>query len=455
MASTAIPLRPPAPAVATAAVADRAASKADLLCWAVCALGLVNVWRIQALYPVLAPLRLGMVFIAVGLFAWFQASDEPRRWARIYALGHTRLVLLLFGVMLAGVPLGVYPGNALKFIQNVYIGTLLYFLFTVASIRSKRDVERLLLVHLAGALIFTLFVLSRFEVGPSGRLSRLPTYDANDAAMLMVCAMPLAVYFLRKGVAGWLRVVMIIGFGAFVVLLVRSGSRGGFIGFIATMTYLLFRFRAITFRIRAAALVVGVGTIVLAGTERYWEMMRTLLSIKEDYNYTSEGGRKEIWKRGIGYMLRYPVVGVGGNNFGAAEATAEHNRAREAEGKGWIWAAPHNSFVQAGAETGVTGLALFLAMLVLAFRYTLKRPPPRAPGAVQEEWALRMALAGSLIAYCVAGFFLSQAYSPLLYSLLGMVAGLMKVRASEARGIGLRAAGAGPAALSRRRGQPR
>jgi hypothetical protein len=30
----------------------------------------------------------------------------------------------------------------------------------------------------------------------------------------------------------------------------------------------------------------------------------------------------------------------------------------------------------------------------------------------------------SLVAYCIAGFFLSQAYSAFLYSLLGMVVGL-------------------------------
>lgn len=430
MTSTTVPVGPPAEA---AVLRARAASKADLLFWCVCALGLINVWRIQVLYSgLLSPLRLGLVFTGVALFAWFQAADPQRRFHRMLSVPDVRIMLLFFGVALAGVPLGIYPGNALEFIQNSYLATVLYFLYTVAAIRSRTDAERLLLVHVIGAAVYSLFVLTRFSVGSSGRLANLPSYDANDAAMLLVCTMPLAVYFMRKGVSPALRVVMIAAFVAFAVLLVRSGSRGGFIGFIATMTFLLIRFRAIAFRIRAAALVVGVGTILLAGTERYWEMMRTLLNPTEDYNYTGAGGRKQIWERGMGYMLRHPIAGVGVNNFGAAEGRAEHNRLRVAEGKGWIWAAPHNSFVQVGAETGLPGLALFLALVVMAFGYTLKRAPRSPPPAEASGWAMRGAIAGALIGYCFAGFFLSQGYSSYLYSLLGIVAGLKKIE-SEPR----------------------
>lgn len=418
---------------ATAALADRPipglATKPDLLCWTVWILGLVNVWRIQVLYPtILAPLRLGLVFTGVGLIAWAIARDPSRSWPGVVRLLPVRLMLLFFGIVLLGVPLGIYPGNALTFLQNVYVGLLLYFLFTVASVRSREDVERLLLVHLAGATIYSLVVLTRFEVGASGRLSNLPVYDANDVAMFLVCTMPIAVYFMRKGAPFWLRLLMVVPFVLFTIILVRSGSRGGFIGFLATMTYLLLRFKGIPLRIRGLALVVAIGTIALAGTDRYWELMRTLLDPKEDYNYTEAGGRKEIWRRGIGYMFGHPIAGVGVNNFGAAEGEAEHNRERVAEGKGWIWAAPHNSFVQVGAETGVFGLLLFVVLIGGALRFAMRRRH-RSPDPDGD--ALRGAFAGALIAYCTAGFFLSQGYSAYLYSLLGLMAGMMKIETAR------------------------
>jgi hypothetical protein len=419
------PLRAPGSVGSAAAIA--LAKRADMLCWAVWALGLVNVWRIQVLYAsILAPLRLGLVFTALGLFAWFQANDGWRKLSTIQSLTLVRLVLLLFVVMLLGVPFGLYAGNSFKFVRNGYLGVFLYFLLTIASIRSRKDVERLLLVHVIGASIFTLVVLARFGVGASGRLSNLPSYDANDIAMLLVCTMPIAVYFMRRGASPLMRPLMVGAFVIFAILLVRSGSRGGFIGFVATMTYMMVRFRGISVRIRTAAAVAAAGTILVAGSDQYWEMMRTILNPKEDYNYTEAGGRKQIWERGIGYMLANPFVGVGPNNFGAAEAGSELNLQRSAQGKGWVWAAPHNSFVQVGAETGVTGLVLFISLLVIAFRYTMRRASRRVPEDPDAE-ALRGALAGALVGYCFAGFFLTQGYSAYLYSLLAIVAGLMKL----------------------------
>jgi O-antigen ligase len=161
-------------------------------------------------------------------------------------------------------------------------------------------------------------------------------------------------------------------------------------------------------------------------------MMGTILNPKEDYNYTEAGGRKQIWQRGIVYMLEHPIAGVGLNNFGSAEGGSELNRQRASEGKGWVWAAPHNSFVQVGAESGVTGLALFIAILLVTFNYTMRRSS-RGPPADPDWEALKGALAGALIGYCFAGFFLSQAYAAYLYSLLGIVAGMMKIQAQPLR----------------------
>ena len=157
-----------------------------------------------------------------------------------------------------------------------------------------------------------------------------------------------------------------------------------------------------------------------------------MLNPTADYNWLggSESGRMEVWKRGLGYMAERPFLGVGARAFGVAEGHISV-MAEEFEWSkdGFKWSAAHNSLVQIGAELGVFGLVLFVSLLVVAFRtaLTLARGPP---GRIAPDHPTRMlgqALVASLIGYSVAGFFLSQAYAPHLYALLGLLVGLHKV----------------------------
>ena len=424
MTSTALPAR----MSRAARLAGVAVTRPDTLCWAVVAMGFVYVWRIPILMPtLLTPLRLGIVTTAIALLAWVNVNDPMRRWDVLQKLTPIKLLIGICILAVAGIPLGIYPQKSLNFVRVTYSGVAMFLLLTTASIRTRADIKRLMFMHVIGATIFCLYVF-RTEVGASGRLSHLPSYDANDFAMLLVCTLPLAVYFMRTGAKVLTRVFVGFAMALFVVILVRTGSRGGFLGFIAAMLYLLFRFKGIPVRIRIAAIAMGVVTLSLAGTDKYWELMGTLKNPEEDYNYTKAGGRWQIWQRGLGYVEDHPIVGLGFGNFGAAEAWSDLNRARMKQGKGWISAAPHNSFVQVATESGVIGFVLFIALLVVSLRACSQRAPPDPTPEQRDEQAMASALAGALVGYCVAGFFLSQAYSAYLYSLLGIVAGLIKLR---------------------------
>src|SRR5258708_33328068 len=105
--------------------------------------------------------------------------------------------------------------------------------------------------------------------------------------------------------------------------------------------------------------------------------MGTITS-KDDYNHTSETGRMQIWSRGIGYMLANPLLGVGPNNFPAAEGTLSPLAERQQYGIGVRWNAAHNSFVQIGAELGLPGLTLFVAVIASAFAALRRSGPAEA-----------------------------------------------------------------------------
>jgi O-antigen ligase len=147
-----------------------------------------------------------------------------------------------------------------------------------------------------------------------------------------------------------------------------------------------------------------------------------------DYNQTDESGRLQIWKRGLGYMLSRPVFGVGANNFPVAEGRMSAFADRQQWGVGVRWNAPHNSFLQVGAENGVPGLVFFLAMLgsaLVALRRLARRPPPGVSHHASPQ--LIQALTASIIGFAVGAFFLSLAYSELLYMLLAFAVGAQKI----------------------------
>jgi O-antigen ligase len=195
---------------------------------------------------------------------------------------------------------------------------------------------------------------------------------------------------------------------------VWSGSRGGFIALFAVVGFVVLRFAAIPLRWRLSATALVALILVTAASDQYWQQMSTITS-DTDYNHTAETGRLQIWSRGIGYMLQNPVLGLGPGNFQTAEGTLSPLAERQQFGIGVRWNAPHNSFVQIGAELGIPGIALYIAVIASAFR------------ALRQSAALTPALTASLLGFVVGSFFLSLAYSEMLYTLVALAVGVQKV----------------------------
>ncbi|HEU0054814.1 MAG TPA: O-antigen ligase family protein [Longimicrobium sp.] len=383
---------------------------------------LTYVWRLQDLFPVLQAVKL-VPLASLAAIALFLVMDGGARLGAVSRTPLFRLAGALLLLMVLSVPGSVFPGNSFRFIYQDHVKTFLLTVLLMAGVSSTRQVERLAAVQVAGAVIYTVFVLTHFD--PSGgRLQGLVFYDSNDLGMLLVCALPFAVLFLRPGRPVVVRLMAAAAIGVCVLGIVRSGSRGGLLGLAAVALYMLFRFTAFRRGARIGALVGGLALLLVIGNAQYWEMMETLLHPTTDYNWSgnSSEGRMEVWKRGVGYMADRPVLGVGVSGFYVAEGTLSPRARFQQYGRGMKWSAPHNSFVQVGAELGVTGLVLFLLLLRAGFRAA--RPPglaSRDGARASPDLALGQALAASLLGYVVTGFFLSQAYAAFLYTLLGMI----------------------------------
>lgn len=402
----------------------------DLLLVCVAAYLMTAVGRIHQLFPILLPLKPALITAAaaLGLYLFHQRGA---RNARALAAPTTKYVFLLLVWVALSVPGALNAGVAFERF-GTFVKAVALFVLIVGSVRGFRDVERLALVYFVAAAIYAAVVLTRFDVsGAAWRLGGLYYYDANDFATFAVSALPLGLYF-ALGQGRWFR--RLAGAGGLVALLIAivwSGSRGGFLALLGVAVFVLFRFTALKKTWRALGTAVVVITVVTTASTTYWTQMRTILTPAEDYNRTADDGRWNIWKRGIGYMLLHPVFGVGAGNFGVAEGTISPLARRQEVGVGVKWGAAHNSFVQVGAELGVPGLLLLVAFLGSGFvclRRISRRPggAPRPRGGPQ---VLSQALMGSIVGLLIGAFFLSLAYSEMVYALIGLATALRKVTA--------------------------
>lgn len=387
-----------------------------------------GVGRIHDLFPVLAPLKPALLatIAAIGLLLLQQTGRR-----RIVLL-RSRITTVLLGLVLWGalsVPFALTGGVAFHFWMD-FARAVVMCVVLAASVRTARDLERLGLVYFAVIVVYTAIILSRFQLGSDDdwRLGRLYFYDANDLATLIVTAMPIGLYFALAHRWIGLRVLSVVGLLLLAVALIRSGSRGGFLAFLAVAAFILVGFTTISARARIGGLVLILAVLGGTASDRYWTQMQTIVRPNQDYNLTDETGRVKIWERGLGYMLSRPAFGVGMGNFQTAEGTISPMARRSESGHGVRWGAAHNTFVQIGAELGIPGLLLFVGLILSVF-VTLRRVTRYARAGPQMKDLSRLAqsLMAALIGFLVGGFFLSLAYADMLYTLVALSLALAKV----------------------------
>src|SRR2546423_13432316 len=384
----------------------------DALQLALIVLVSLQVWRVHELFPSLAVHGLPILMTVVAVTLLLLGRD-PRR--RLRALNHPAVGIAGGIVALAAlsVPGSLYANRSVDFLLKDYARTVMLMVLVAASVRGFADLRRYAWLQLAGVTLFAAVIVGRAQMGADGRLRDLAYYDVNDLAMLIVCTLPLVLYLWRKPAKPWARVVLAATTVFLLIALGKTGSRGGFLGFVAVGGYLLLRLRGVSTVQRIGTVALLATLLATVASDQYFDRIETILHPSTDYNWSgkSQTGRMEIWRRGVGYMLDHPLLGVGAAAFPVAEGTlAPEALEQRRYGRGFKWSAPHNSFIQVGAELGVGGLVLFVALLAAAFR-TLARlrrapVPPVARGArIVSPTRLSYAVTAPLLASRVSRSF--------------------------------------------------
>jgi O-antigen ligase len=389
----------------------------------------VCVGRPQEIVSALIVLRLGLVTGGLALLAWLMAPGKLSDKIPV-EVPIVRDVMILVGVAMITVPISVWPAHSLLFLFNVLLKTVLLFLLIIYWCRSVQDVRRLIWVYCIASVAVVIPGVFSGHAGQERYSVESLSYDPNDIALLQVMALPLIVYLYSTS-QRHLKLLL----GGMVVLclygVILTQSRGGFLALVVAGSLILSRS---SMSRSAKVSIVAVGIVVfgvLAGTA-WKDRIRTIWDPQTEYDQTA-GGRTEIWKASLVLLATHPW-GVGIDNFVTAEGLSHGGAGK--------WSASHNSFLEIAVELGIVGLVIFIRLLRGTMK-TLHRIKmsirPRAPSAFVRNVASRRPMNGpqelderghvfhiteaveiTLWGFIVGGFFLSQAYSAMLYIMLAL-----------------------------------
>ncbi len=208
---------------------------------------------------------------------------------------------------------------------------------------------------------------------------------------------------------------------------IASSSRGGQLALavIGVLAVLRSPARTRTRTLLAMALVMPLAWMALPETQ------------KSRFRTSGEDATSQLrllyWERGLDMVKTHPVLGIGYANWVPYYRTNYYSPADTLNpmidvGVPKIEVA-HNSFVEVGAELGVTGLVCFLALIVggLAVNAKSRRLLVRAGAKAHPFYLLSVGLDDAIVVFCIAGFFMSVAFYPFIWIHLGLGASLYVV----------------------------
>jgi O-antigen ligase len=323
-----------------------------------------------------------------------------------------RIACCFFAWAVIGTPFSLWPGQSVSQLMTVYPALMLIFSVLMVT-PTFRSLDRLTVAFLIGTCITVVGIKVKGST-IADRLTSFGSLDSNDIAALCALCVPFALAFITRG-KRYQRPLGLAAVGLLVMIIVDTGSRGGILALVAgTFVYLMGLRGARRWMMLIACVLGGALTWSLGPQSLRDRMIGLFQNPESDYNYTNYTGRKAIWQRARGYILDNPVLGVGIGAFPVAEGNY-----CESIGRTCKWSAPHNSYLQAGAELGVPGMLIFIGML-LTGAYQVRHlywPKGRAnppPGFHRPE------LLASLASFASSAYFLSHAYFFALFGILGL-----------------------------------
>jgi O-antigen ligase len=376
---------------------------------------LLEFGRPQDLLPFLAPLRLSfLVTIALGFALTtsrkIDLSDKQ-----------TRLFLGLLILMALHVPLAENHFRALMSLKTMVL-TFLAYLGIVMSINKVSKFRTFITLWLGVHILLAFHGIVKHGQGVGGFLA-----DENDFAMTLNMIVPFA-FFLAQTEQRRTKKLLYFGLtGLFVLAIIVSFSRGGFVGLLVVGLYCWLRSPK---KLRSLAVIVALGLLVsLAAREGYRERIDSIWV--EGASAGTGEDRVFMWKVAWKMFLSNPVIGVGPDNFPVR--FEDYEPVERLYGVTRAWRAAHSLYFTLLPELGLVGVVLFLRTLyfirkdLVAIRRSTPQRLKDAPRTTSTILPYAYAMEASLWGFLVSSIFISTLYYPNFWVTMGLVVALRRI----------------------------
>lgn len=339
----------------------------------------------------------------------------------------TRMFILLLGLIGASVLVAAVT----MYTVETFITVLGYVLIYYVIVRQATTLSRIkgLFIVLVLVHLILLALTPEMLTDPNTRhyvSSGTFLGDGNDFALSVTMAIPLALFLFGEAKALYGRILAGVALLLLVLAVVATQSRGGTLALASVGVY--YWFKSPRKVVTAAGVVIALAAALTFAPPRYFERMNTIATYETD---GSAQGRIQAWKAGTAMMLSNPVFGVGAGQFSGSFP-------QFAEGEtGWKTA--HSIYFLTLGELGLPGIVLLLSIIIRSLsanQRASRRLRARGEPSTSRSTKLLSCLSASMIAYGVAGAFLSATYYPHMFVLAGLMAAgrrLTHAEISEAR----------------------
>ena len=230
--------------------------------------------------------------------------------------------------------------------------------------------------------------------------------NASEFGLGLCVAYPLCYYLFKSTSSRLLKIISIVLLVMFIVSIIFTGSRGAFVGMVATLIYLLYKEKKLLIGLVMLA-ILSVPAIYLV-SDQYVERIG---SIKEYDSDESVGIRFQLWRAGLSMIADYPVFGVGTGNF----PNAYGGTYRDKDAPNLYWS-PHNVFIQIITEMGLVGFTIYI--MFIASIFWINKQSRKMLAQIDDGKILLYFTHGVdviLLGYIVAGQFITATYYPHLF----------------------------------------
>ena len=337
-------------------------------------------------------------------------------------------VLLVFAALLVVMIVTGMTGINVEqsmFAMHLYMKGFVLAMLIYLFVNSRKDIRKLAMYYLAGALIGTAWIAWEFYSDSfSGgdewtkRAAGLRA-DPNNTAMLLVVAVPITWYF---GLEATKRVYQVLLFGCIPLIMwgmALTGSRGGLLALLLTLILIIMNKPTVK---KSVAAILTLAVIVGTAPGVLLNRSDALVDEGEMKQDGSMRQRADLLVTGLKVIAREPILGVGPGNIGQAIVAYKFRGSPEASLPEYIFGksftVAHNMFVEFFGELGIVGGILFLRILYFSLHnYWRSNKLERKRG---NTFSLAYALLVGMAGFLFAGLFLSQGKESVLWFLLGM-----------------------------------